>query len=183
MTDPFYRDFIFDDEQMDYLKQRYKELEGSLHKAGVYKDGENTTGDERVCEHVSVQHKHAPDISMALNDAARNDWGADFPENAWFAQFEFIKYSNPNDRFERHIDDNPEASNHNRIFTSVTMIDRSDDLKGCELTVWVPPNEKEYIIDLEVGETVMFPAWYWHQANDLIKGSRVVLISWCQFQD
>ena len=181
MTDPFYRDFIFDEEQMTYLKELYQEKQSDLHRAKVIGDeyGRGQISDARVCDHVSIQHLHSPDISMALNNAARYDWGIDFPDDAWFAQFEFIRYQNPHDRFERHVDDNPEATTSGRIFTSVTMINRSDDLEGCELTVWTP-NEKEYVIDLEEGETVMFPAWYFHQANALYKGSRVVLISWCQ---
>ena len=182
MIDPFYRDFIFDEEQMAFLKQNYEEHKEQLSRAKVYDDtGQGgTIHESRQCDNVSIQHLFSPDISMALNDAARYDWGTDFPDDAWFAQFEYIRYCNPHDRFEKHTDDNPQATTSGRIFTSVTMINRSDDLEGCELTVWTPPNENEYVIDLEEGETVMFPAWYYHQANPLFKGERVVLISWCQ---
>ena len=181
---PFIREFIFDEEQQLFLKGKLKEKEPEMYRAGQYnrKLG-NHYGSARFCDNISLQHYEAPDISIKLKELAQ-EWDPDFSEEVWFAQFEFIRYQgNVGQTFHRHRDDNQEHSDFNRVYTSVTMIECSDDLVGGHLKIWVPLSdggEKEYVIDLEPFETIIFPAWFDHEATPVLNGRRVVLISWAQ---
>jgi len=182
--DPFIREFIFDEEQKLFLKEKLKEKEPDMTWAGQYSQKRgNHHGLSRFCDHVSIPHYEAPDISIKLKELAQ-EWDPDFSEEVWFAQFEFIRYEgNKGQTFKRHRDDNPEHSDFNRVYTSVTMIECSDDLVGGHLKVWVPlpdNKEKEYVIDLDPFETIVFPAWFDHEATPVLNGRRVVLISWAQ---
>jgi len=176
----FDREFIFDEEQKETLLSLYRELEPEMERAKVYNGrGRNGETDEtRDCTNVPFHYKKFPDISLELKNFL-SDLDPDHPDDLWFAQFEFIKYEGIGQKFERHTDDRPGGVNHNRFYTSVTMIEKSEDLIGGKLKIWTP-EEKEYVVDLEPFETVIFPAHYWHEATPLLQGRRVVLISWAQ---
>jgi predicted 2-oxoglutarate/Fe(II)-dependent dioxygenase YbiX len=66
------------------------------------------------------------------------------------------------------------------------MLEKSDDLMGGTLNVWLPREgtvlqwDGKYMVDLEVGETIMFPAYFLHEVTPLVQGERKVLISWGQ---
>ena len=62
-----------------------------------------------------------------------------------------------------------------RTWTSVTMIDKQD-LSGGELVVYV--DDDEVVVDLDVGETVVFKSSYYHEAKKVLSGSRLVLVAW-----
>ena len=97
-----------------------------------------------------------------------------------FRQYEFIRYEgNSGQTFKAHTDDNEEASGHGRFLTSVTMVDKSEDMRGGLLKVWTPDG-REFIVDLDPFETIIFPAYYWHEATPVLNGRRVVLISWAE---
>ena len=59
------------------------------------------------------------------------------------------------------------------------MIEKSEDLVGGKLQIWTPDG-KDYIVDLQPFETVIFPAWFQHEATPLAQGKRVILISWAE---
>ena len=184
--DPFIREFIFDEEQKLFLKEKLKEKEPDMERAGQYNQKlGNHHGSSRFCDNVSIMHYEIPDISLKLKELAQ-EWDADFSEEIWFAQFEFIRYEgNEGQTFKRHRDDNRDHSDFNRVYTSVTMIECSDDLVGGHLKIWVPlpdskEKEKEYVIDLDPFETIIFPAWFDHEATPVLNCRRVVLISWAQ---
>lgn len=179
MNSHYLREFIFDDEQCAALSSRFKELEPTMCRAGVYNEERGThIDDTRLCDHIGFSYKEFPDISLSLLEYAR-DLSPEAPEDLWFAQFEFIRYEGSGQTFRRHNDDSPEGKRHNRLFTSVTMIERSEDLKGGKLNIWTPCG-KEYSVNLAPYETIIFPAYYEHEATPLVSGRRVVLISWGQ---
>ena len=179
MNNHFIKDFIFDEEQKQTLTSLLKELEPKMTRATVYhEDPKKQISESRVCDNIPLNYKRFPDISMELRNFLF-DMQTDFPEDVWFAQFEMIRYQGVGQQFLRHRDDNKNHSDYNRLYTSVTMIEKSEDLVGCKLKIWTP-EEKEYVIDLEPFETVIFPAYYEHEATPLLQGRRVVLISWAQ---
>ena len=62
-----------------------------------------------------------------------------------------------------------------RTWTSVTMIDKQD-LSGGELVVYV--DDDEVVVDLDIGETVVFKSSYYHEAKEVLSGNRLVLVAW-----
>ena len=181
MNNYFIREFIFDEEQKETLLTKFKELEPQLSPAQVYDRNleSSSISETRKCENIPFTYKEFPDISLALRELLL-DLSPSFPEDLWFAQFEFIRYEGIGQQFLCHTDDIDEiGSAHNRLFTSVTMIEKSDDLIGGKLKIWTPLG-KDYVVDLEPFETIIFPAYYFHEATPLLQGRRVVLISWAQ---
>lgn len=180
MTDLFVREFILEEDQQEFLLDLLAEKEPSMIRAAVYNSEKGSHVSEgRTCDHVTANYKEAPDVSLALLELTQETFPNTDPE-LWFAQFEFIRYEGDSgQKFMRHRDDNPEGTEYNRFFTSVTMIEKSEDLEGGLLKVW-SPNDKEYVIDLDPFETVIFPSHLMHEATPVFAGRRVVLISWGQ---
>ena len=71
------------------------------------------------------------------------------------------------DKYGEHLD---------RQITAVTMIDKSDDLRGGTLCVYQKGLRMEF--DLEIGETVFFPAEDLHECTKIRRGFREILVSW-----
>lgn len=179
MTDPFVREFILEEDQQEFLLELLAEKEPEMTRAGVYNEVEGAhRSPDRFCDNVPFRHHELPDISLELLALTEETFEPDIPD-LWFSQFEFIRYENDGQTFKRHQDDIPDGSNHNRFFTAVTMVEKSDNLVGGVLKIWTP-NEKEYTVDLDPFETVIFPAYYYHEATPVHTGRRIVLISWAQ---
>lgn len=180
MSNHFIREFILDDEQTTFLREKYEEIKPNLVRARVGHGDNSRISDTRTCDHVSFSYKESPDISISLLEYIE-DLDPNYPEDLWFAQYEFVKYEGVDSKFEIHNDADPDGSagSAQRLYTSITMIEKSEDLLGCVLKIWTPYG-KEYVVDLEPFETVIFPAYYMHEATPLISGTRVVLVSWAQ---
>jgi predicted 2-oxoglutarate/Fe(II)-dependent dioxygenase YbiX len=56
------------------------------------------------------------------------------------------------------------------------MLSKTDDMVGGQLSVF--EEDKEHVIDLQVGETVVFFSSTWHQVTAVTKGGREVLVAW-----
>lgn len=179
LTDPFCRDFIFDEEQKKEISDKLLELEPRMKRARVY-DAEREEGkasELRSCYHVPFHYREFFDISESLNEFTR-EWYPEAHPNLWYDQFEFVRYLPPAQTFEKHQDDREDASLHDRFYTSVTMVDKSEDLEGGLLRIWLPNTNQEIDIDLEPFETIVFPAYFWHEATPVFKGRRVIMICW-----
>ena len=179
MNDLFIREFIFDEEQQETLLEKLKEKEPEMQRAGVYNSERGSfTSETRTCDHIPFDYLEFPDISLELGDLAL-ELRPQLTE-ILFRQYEFIRYEgNSGQTFKAHTDDNEEASGHGRFLTSVTMVDKSEDMRGGLLKVWTPDG-REFIVDLDPFETIIFPAYYWHEATPVLNGRRVVLISWAE---
>jgi predicted 2-oxoglutarate/Fe(II)-dependent dioxygenase YbiX len=90
-------------------------------------------------------------------------------------ELEYLKYG-LSDHFVRHQDAGSRDQRPRR-FTSITMLSKTDDLVGGQLSVFDHDNV-EHIIDLQVGETVLFYSTTWHQVTALTQGGREVLVAW-----
>ena len=179
LTDPLVREFILDEEQKQFLFQKWQDTEPEVFRAKVYdraEGGEHTSLEQRNCHHIPVSHREFADVSICLKEMLQN-WAPESDDSLWFAQYEFVRYL-PGQAFLKHRDDDFEGTTHNRFYTAVTMIEKSEDLVGGNLKVWLPNTDAEIEIDLEPFETVMFPAWFHHEASRVYQGKRVILISW-----
>jgi len=187
-SDPFIRDFFFDEEQKQFLRDKWVETEANnlFRPASQYnpQSEEISINYNRYCQHGAIDYRDCADIGMTLLEAV-DDWYPERDPTLWFAQMEFIHYKGVGQKFGAHNDDNAEGSNHNRLYTTVTMIQKSEDLEGGSLIVWIPPNEfgdhgPTHIIDLEPFETIIFPSYFMHEVTALVKGDRRILICWGQ---
>ena len=87
-------------------------------------------------------------------------------------QFDLLLY-NKGYFYKKHTDVLKDP--RRRIWTSITMIDKQD-LTGGELVVYL--DDDEVVIDLDIGETVVFKSSYMHEAKEVLNGSRLVLVAW-----
>jgi predicted 2-oxoglutarate/Fe(II)-dependent dioxygenase YbiX len=179
LNEPFCKDFIFDKEQQEQISAKLVELEPKMAQAQTYDSQHGAmTHDYRSCHNVPFRYTEFFDIAESLKEFTL-DWypqAADVP--IWYTQFEFVRYLPPAQQFLKHQDDAPDGGNHDRLYTSVTMVDKSDDLEGGILRVWLPNSNIPIDVDLEPFETIVFPAWFWHEATPVFKGRRVIMISW-----
>ena len=85
-------------------------------------------------------------------------------------QFDLLLYKK-GDYYKEHKDVIPERK---RTWTSITMIDKKD-LQGGEIVVY---DSDEHVIDLNIGETVVFKSSLTHKAKEVLQGTRLVLVAW-----
>lgn len=188
-NDYFIRDFVVEEGMRQHLWASYQRaLEDNLFsRASV--TGPRRYSEHRYCDNAQLHYKQDAklfDLSCDLKELA-DELCTDLPEDLWFAQYEFVKYEGDGQNFGPHRDDDVTSGGHNRLLTSVTMIERTDDMVGGHLYIW-PTNlgqEMEhvprYTIDLEPWETVIFPAYFMHEASPVLQGRRTILISWAQY--
>ena len=180
----YVRDFIIPESLIQELLSFAQKNDSNFSPAKIYisEDRRGLLDATRTCMHFHYKLSHgAPDVSPHLKELAQELF-IEWPENLRFGQYEIIKYQNIGDQFLRHRDDDAYGSGHNRHLTSVTLLDKSTDLIGCDLKLWSFYEDQKSIatINLEIGETVIFPAYYPHEATTLLCGSRTVLISWAE---
>lgn len=77
------------------------------------------------------------------------------------------------DHFAYHVDQGEYAPQ--RKWTAITLLDKQD-LEGGQLCLF--DEETPYVLDLEVGETVMHCSTIPHKLTEITRGSRSVFISW-----
>lgn len=187
-NDYFVRDFVTDESMQEHLWAGYQsQLEhGGFARAAV--TGPRKYSEVRFCDNAPIHYKMDArlfDQSCNLMDLA-HELCDNLPEDLWFAQYEFVKYEGNGQTFAPHRDDDVASGGHNRLLTSVTMVERTEDMVGGHLHIWPTTdphdlnNVPKYVVDLEPWETVIFPAFFMHEASPVLKGRRTILISWAQ---
>ena len=188
-NDYLVRDFVVDEDMQEHLWACYQHAldENQFGRAAV--TGPRRHSEVRYCDNASIHYKQDArlfDVSCNLKELA-DELCDNLPEDLWFAQYEFVKYEGDGQTFKPHRDDNIAGSDFNRLLTSVTMVERTDDMEGGHLYVWPTTDPHElgevprYTVDLEPWETVIFPAYFMHEASPVLKGRRTILISWAQY--
>lgn len=89
-------------------------------------------------------------------------------------QLDFLHYD-VGGRFAKHKDVNTDLEQF-RTWSSSTLINKSNDLVGGELILYEGDNKK--VIDLQIGETVLFPSSMSHEVSEVTKGERTSLVGW-----
>ena len=137
-----------------------------MYKTGVVTDGESVYNpDYRSTTAVRIDPKLFPEVCESIETYIDDDTVVN--------QFDFLIY-NVGDYFKRHRDTFVEEHLRDyRVWTAITMLDKSDDLRGGSLLV-----DKSNPIHLEIGDTIIFHSDLEHEAQEVIQGYRKVLVSW-----
>jgi predicted 2-oxoglutarate/Fe(II)-dependent dioxygenase YbiX len=101
------------------------------------------------------------------------------PADFYVKEFNYLKYGE-GDHFVRHRDHlkrNGKRDPNGRVFSTSTIIDKSDDLRGGDFILWDQYNV-EHNISLDVGETIFFSSFREHQVRKVLQGNREVLVAW-----
>ena len=188
-NDYLVRDFVVDAEMQQHLWSSYQHARENNRFERASVTGPRRYSEHRYCDNAPLHYKQDAklfDLSCNLKELA-DELCTNLPDDLWFAQYEFVKYEGDGQTFGPHRDDDVLSGGHNRLLTSVTMVERTDDMKGGHLYIWptnIPdemPNVPRYTVDLEPWETVIFPAYFMHEASPVLQGTRSILISWAQY--
>lgn len=95
-------------------------------------------------------------------------------DGTYVNQFDYILYQE-GDWFVKHNDTG--KSFPNRKWTTVTLIDLSDDYEGQGLALY-DEDDNEVFPKMEVGDTIIFDSNIYHEAKTVQKGTRLVLVAW-----
>ena len=154
-------DLIFDGDQVPQT------LAGVSGKNGYHPEIRSTTLK-------AVKPNNFPDIcAAALKALSQYDPTVDVDEYQ-ASEFNYLMYKE-GDHFKKHQDvirqDNP------RVYTTVTLVKKTDDLIGGDLIIWDRLNNP-HNITLNVGETVIFNSRSLHQVTPVERGTRESLVVW-----
>jgi predicted 2-oxoglutarate/Fe(II)-dependent dioxygenase YbiX len=123
----------------------------------------------------NIKPKHYPDICNILLKMI-NIWDVTLdPDDYKVNQFDYLKYG-VNDHFIKHKDQIGDDK-VNRVFSTSTIIEVSDDLEGGDFIIYDELGT-EIKTSLEVGETIFFRSNRFHKVTPVTKGERSVLVAW-----
>lgn len=88
-------------------------------------------------------------------------------------QFDFLIYE-VGDHFAKHQD--VIKGGTERYWSTITLLDRTDDLEGGELNIY--NGDSKETVTFDVGETVVFRSNLFHEVLPVTKGVRKVLVVW-----
>ena len=153
----------------------------SFSLAAVYRDSKlKVDKSTRSTKHKNnINPEHYPEITKSLTDMI-SIWDSTLnPADFYVKEFNYLKYGE-GDHFVRHRDHiriNGERDPNGRVFSTSTIISKSDDLRGGDFIIWDQYNA-EHNISLDVGETIFFSSFRDHQVNKVLQGNREVLVAW-----
>tara|TARA_R110000868_G_scaffold280521_2_gene540682 strand:- start:5188 stop:5730 length:543 start_codon:yes stop_codon:yes gene_type:complete len=101
----------------------------------------------------------------------------EYSDKLFVKELEYLKYG-LTDHFAPHQDAVKDGNKSTaRQLTTITMLTKTDDMVGGELILF-DSNGAKYNTDLQVGETVVFHSFTFHQVLPITCGGREVLVSW-----
>lgn len=169
-----------------YLKRKDVPMESLLDLADDAGQGwgaaKTVQGYKPEARSTQIKHGLNPieyiDVSKCILDMV-NIWDTTLDPNDYIVgEFNYLKYSE-GDHFIKHSDLLRESvGKHNeRIFSTSTIISKTDDLKGGEFLIWDHVGISQEV-SLDVGETIFFDSSTHHQVNKVTSGVREVLVAW-----
>ena len=127
----------------------------------------------------NINPYHYPEITKSLTDMI-SIWDSTLnPADYIVKEFNYLKYGE-GDHFVRHHDNlriDGKRDPNGRIFSTSTIIAKSDDLRGGDFIIWDQYNARHQI-SIDVGETIFFSSFAWHQVEKVLQGNREVLVAW-----
>lgn len=157
-----------------------RDEDGKLSKAGTYnkKDGKAYNSDTRSTTIKKVRTQDYPEVNHILLNMV-NIWDSTLDPNDYYVgEYNYLKYG-AGDHFIKHRDhiNGPKKIGSGRIYSTTTIIKKSDDLVGGDFVIW---DDVEYrnIVELTVGETIFFSSFRNHEVRKVMKGEREVLVAW-----
>ena len=179
MTDALYTiASVIDESSIEDLKH-FKGTVGS-QEAKVTKGGGAVYNDLRKAELKEIKHTDFPDVCNNILDIIEYHRPNLFKDRHYVGEFNYLMYEKGG-HFVKHKDylgnDNQDPYK-NRIFSTITLIDKSEDLEGGDLLIWDREENMPSKIELEVGETVIFHSLKFHQVTPIVQGTREALVAW-----
>lgn len=130
----------------------------------------------RSAVQVALVPEHFPDFNKPVEDLCAEFDTNQVADNLQVRELEYLRYG-LSDHFQKHQDVGFKTKKKSpRRYTSITMLSKTDDMVGGQLSVF--EEDKEHVVDLQVGETVVFYSSTWHQVTAVTKGGREVLVAW-----
>ena len=160
---------ILDQEYLDELLWMHEENILAAYPAGISSTRDLQKSGINYSTRKTTRLEMHPRLYPELCETLENYVG----DNTKVKQFDYLIY-NVGDFFLKHTDDYPVPIS--RVWSTVTLLDRSDDLDGGDLVVY--DGEEKEIINLEVGETIVFKSYIEHEVLPVKKGYRKVLVVW-----
>jgi len=127
----------------------------------------------RIVAHHSMFPEACQEIEAHVNDGSR------------VAQFDILIYT-IGGKFTNHRDESRNIPNsRQRKCSTITLLDKSDDLIGGDLVVFDDKDDKVgRVIDLKVGDTLVFDSrTVYHEVTEVIQGQRISLVAWLKMLD
>lgn len=136
------------------------------YKVGVMNNGEKTYNPSlRSTTGIRINPKLFTEVNELLETYIDDD--------SVVNQFDFLIY-HKGDFYRRHVDTFSEPHLKDaRVWTTITMLERSEDLEGGGLIVGDSDP-----IHLKNGETIIFKSNLEHEALEVLQGTRKVLVAW-----
>lgn len=171
----FLKKRVISDELLDILL--YK-MENGLYSHGIIstKDGPKRVDSVRKCGIHDINVLEFPDLNNSIIELSHEFMPEVSNETHFTKELQILKYE-VGGKFNKH-NDTKDYNKKPRLLTSVTLLDRSDDLVGGDLLVWPDRKGEPVTIDFKPFETVVFRAKTFHQCTEVMQGTRHVLISW-----
>jgi len=174
---------VLDTNQLEDLKH-FKTTVGS--KAALVTNGRDGKpgghyDDLRKAEIKEIRPKEFPDVCESILDMIELHRPHLSRENHLVKEFNYLMYE-IGGHFVKHKDwlnrENGDPK-RNRLFSTITLIDKSEDLDGGDLYIWPEePDADGSLIELELGETVIFNSMRMHQVTPIVQGTREALVAW-----
>ena len=156
-----------------------RDEDGETKPAGTYdkKNGDRLDSDTRSTTLKKVSTQDYPEVNHILLNMV-NIWDGTFDPNDYYVgEYNYLKYGE-GDHFVRHKDHiNQKSGSSGRIYSTTTIIKKSDDLVGGDFVIW-DDVKMEHTVNLDVGETIFFSSFRDHEVRKVMKGEREVLVAW-----
>lgn len=173
MSELFVKDRILSDYIIDDLKFDAKHLpsyEAGLEGAGIDKS-------KRSAFIKRLDPNEYPELCRSLEGFTYQFNSKHDPDKLILKELDYLRYGiSDHHKFHEDAIPNPNPKEVRR-FTTVTLLDKSDDLEGGDLLL-LDRDENQISTNLQVGETVIFYSTTYHGVTPITKGQRRSLIGW-----
>jgi len=144
--------------------------------AGVTPYGKNDDSNKplkRRARIKKISHSSYPDICKNITELVKHLGVSSYDYEV--REFNYLIYQ-MGDHFVKHQDALRNKDRDNRVFSSITLLNKSDDFSGGALVVY--DGDKREKINLNVGETIIFRSDVYHEVEVVTSGIRKTLVAW-----
>jgi len=171
---------ILSEDDIDFLIEESSKQE--FKRSGIinYTKSKNQLLDEnndRTSSQVLFSDQDFPDVCNSLiNLGLKLDLCEDWQDLKCREPISLLRYE-VGGKFRLHKDRIRSRNNRSRYFSSSILVYESPDLEGGDLLLY-DRNMKAHKMDLEVGESVLFSSFVYHEVTEVTKGMRLSLVLW-----
>jgi len=171
---------ILSEDDIDFLMSESNKMK--FERSGVisYTKSKNQLVDEnndRTSTQVMFSDQDFPDVCNSLiNLGLKLDLCDNWQELKCREPISLLRYE-VGGKFRRHQDIIRPMNNRSRYFSASILVYESPDLEGGDLLLY-DREMKPHKMDLEVGESVLFNSFVFHEVTEVKQGCRLALIIW-----